>query len=219
MGGGKCSSPLSPRPPVPRLRPPARLLALSLNLPYLDHHAAPHRYSAAPATLTTHPLLPPQALLSSPLGPTIFSPSSRRVTKELHFFDWRPFIASCPFGDYLKSLRPAAGRLSMDATPDYLADPVTAANIGSLMPQARMIVLVRDPSEFMMGEYASGGKGGYAPTPDYLADPVTAANIGSLMPEARMVVLVRDPSEHKEGGMPWGRGGGRAAGDAHTHPL
>lgn len=67
--------------------------------------------------------------------------------KELHFFDWRRFVASCPFGDYLKSLRTAPGRFSLDATPDYLADPVTAANVGSLMPHAKLVVLARDPSE------------------------------------------------------------------------
>uniref|UniRef100_A0A383WIM9 Sulfotransferase n=1 Tax=Tetradesmus obliquus TaxID=3088 RepID=A0A383WIM9_TETOB len=94
------------------------------------------------------------------------------VTKELHFFDKQPvrtqtplyqqqYFASFPGVDALAD-QPLAGRCSyaaqlglsssskpalvrMEATAMYLAHPSAAANVQRLLPQVRMVALLREP--------------------------------------------------------------------------
>lgn len=72
-------------------------------------------------------------------GTTLLFESFFVGRKELHFFDSHRAITQCR----LKYYRPRG----VDATPDYLADPVAALFFAATFPEARILVVTRQPIE------------------------------------------------------------------------
>lgn len=74
-------------------------------------------------------------------------------TKELHFFDRRN--PDLPDKKAYATLfeRARAGQKRGEATPDYLTTPGCAVNIHALVPDARLIVVLRDPVERAWSHY------------------------------------------------------------------
>lgn len=98
-------------------------------------------------------VLPQVLLIGAPKSGTtsllayldVFPELWRHPRKELHFLDgrWR-------WGDDWYRLQfPSAGRLqgrlAIEATPDYLQDPHAPERAAALMPDARLIVVLREP--------------------------------------------------------------------------
>eukprot|EP00622_Pseudochattonella_farcimen_P005085 FR740629.1.p1 GENE.FR740629.1~~FR740629.1.p1 ORF type:complete len:315 (+),score=14.58 FR740629.1:44-946(+) len=77
--------------------------------------------------------------------PMVDAPSSSR--KELHMFDHNHHIDVCRLRQYVGLLgaRGNSNKFVGEATPDYLADPVAAIMVAELLPEAKIIVLTRDP--------------------------------------------------------------------------
>ena len=65
--------------------------------------------------------------------------------KEQHFFDSHHVVDGCRASGYARGLTGGKARGVIDATPDYLADPVAAAHLAFLVPAAKVVALVRDP--------------------------------------------------------------------------
>ena len=65
--------------------------------------------------------------------------------KELHFFDGRYAYGSAWYCAQFPRFQPGAAILRGEATPNYFSHPDTAARVAELMPQARLVVLLRDP--------------------------------------------------------------------------
>ena len=70
--------------------------------------------------------------------------------KEQHFFSSHHVIDDCRAEGYVRGLVGGGGggggrRPVVDATPDYLADPIAALHVAYLVPSARVVALVRDP--------------------------------------------------------------------------
>jgi len=68
-------------------------------------------------------------------------------TKEQHFFDRLAFLSRCELEAYLACYpsRTSPEQLMLDVTPDYLARPWAAPFAARVLPQAQLVVLVRDP--------------------------------------------------------------------------
>jgi len=63
--------------------------------------------------------------------------------KEQHFFDSHHVIDKCRTNSYVNGLGRRGG--IVDASPDYLADPIAAVHLFKFIPQAYIIMLWRDP--------------------------------------------------------------------------
>jgi len=72
----------------------------------------------------------------------------KQERKEHHLFDHYHHLDTCRLETILRRFRPCKpGTIQMDATPDYLQDPVAAALISSVSPRAKIVALVRDPAK------------------------------------------------------------------------
>jgi hypothetical protein len=69
----------------------------------------------------------------------------RHPRKELHFLDGRWSWGEAWYRLQFPSAERLAGRLAIEATPDYLQDPRAPERAAALMPHARLIVLLREP--------------------------------------------------------------------------
>ena len=78
------------------------------------------------------------ALVNSPHF--VRAPNGR---KEQHFFDSHHVIDACRSRSYVNGLGRRGG--IVDASPDYLADPIAAVHLSRFIPQAHIILLWRDP--------------------------------------------------------------------------
>lgn len=69
--------------------------------------------------------------------------------KELHFFDglWADGLTDADIARYHALFERPAGRLSGEWTPGYMLDAWTPPLLRQAAPQARLLVLVRDPVE------------------------------------------------------------------------
>ncbi|KAJ1453720.1 P-loop containing nucleoside triphosphate hydrolase protein [Pelagophyceae sp. CCMP2097] len=69
--------------------------------------------------------------------------------KEQHFYDSHHVVVGCRARAYVSGAAGgrAAGRYVLDATPDYLGDPIAAAHLGLMLPRAKLVALVREPVE------------------------------------------------------------------------
>lgn len=65
--------------------------------------------------------------------------------KELHFFDGRYAYGPNWYCAQFPRFQEGAGILRGEATPNYFSHPETAARVAALMPNARLVVLLRDP--------------------------------------------------------------------------
>jgi len=63
--------------------------------------------------------------------------------KEQHFFDSHHVIDACRSRSYVQGLGSRGG--VVDASPDYLADPVAAVHLARFVPHAHVVILHRDP--------------------------------------------------------------------------
>lgn len=91
-----------------------------------------------------------QGLLES--HPQVHRPPGQR--RELHFFDhfWDRWPTEGQFGRYLDYFARPDGSLVGEKTPGYLYQPWVAPMLHHVAPEARLIVLLRDPVE----RYISG---------------------------------------------------------------
>lgn len=71
------------------------------------------------------------------------------ATKELHFFDqfWQRPFGTDEVAAYARLFRRPQGRLGGEWTPRYQFDPWTAPLLRSAAPDARLLVMLRDPVE------------------------------------------------------------------------
>lgn len=65
--------------------------------------------------------------------------------KELHFFDGRYAYGADWYCAQFPCFKASANILRGEATPNYFSHPETPARVAGLMPQARLVVLLRDP--------------------------------------------------------------------------
>lgn len=65
--------------------------------------------------------------------------------KELHFFDGRYAYGEAWYCAQFPRFQADAGILRGEATPNYFSDPSTPQRVANLIPQARLVVLLRDP--------------------------------------------------------------------------
>jgi hypothetical protein len=65
--------------------------------------------------------------------------------KELHFFDGRWAWGEAWYRLQFPTIEGLAGQLAIEATPDYLQDPLAPERAAALMPHARLIVVLREP--------------------------------------------------------------------------
>ena len=65
--------------------------------------------------------------------------------KELHFFDGRYAYGEDWYCAQFPRFQDGAGILRGEATPNYFSDPRTPERVAALIPQARLVVLLRDP--------------------------------------------------------------------------
>lgn len=80
------------------------------------------------------------------------------TVKEVHFFDGgrTPEIDTFALGtDWYRGHfpEPAEGKLLFESTPRYLFGPECAGRIKSLLPEAKLIVLLREPAERAISHY------------------------------------------------------------------
>lgn len=75
----------------------------------------------------------------------VFPELWRHPRKELHFLDGRWAWGEDWYRLQFPSPGRLQGRLAMEATPDYLQDPQAPERAAALMPDARLIVLLREP--------------------------------------------------------------------------
>jgi len=75
----------------------------------------------------------------------VFPELWRHPRKELHFLDGRWAWGEDWYRLQFPSPGRLRGRLAMEATPDYLQDPQAPGRAAALMPEARLIVLLREP--------------------------------------------------------------------------
>ncbi|MGL5828514.1 MAG: sulfotransferase family protein [Angustibacter sp.] len=70
-----------------------------------------------------------------------------RLPKELHFFDrfWDPLVDRAEIARYREYFPRPEGMLSGEWTPRYLADPWTIGLLAQAAPNAKILVLLRDP--------------------------------------------------------------------------
>lgn len=98
-------------------------------------------------------VLPQVLLIGAPKSGTtsllayleVFPELWRHPRKELHFLDGRWAWGEDWYRLQFPSPGRLQGRLAMEATPDYLQNPQAPERAASLMPEARLIVLLREP--------------------------------------------------------------------------
>jgi hypothetical protein len=98
-------------------------------------------------------VLPQVLLIGAPKSGTtsllayleVFPELWRHPRKELHFFDGRWPWGEAWYRLQFPSTERLQGRLAIEATPDYLQDPQAPQRAAALMPEARLIVLLREP--------------------------------------------------------------------------
>ena len=93
--------------------------------------------------------------------PQVLPPFRKEVKFFLYMYDLgeRWYRANFPLQRHL------AGRLTVDATPNYLFDPFFAQRLMALNPQARLIVLLRDPVRRTLSHYFQNRARGLEPLP------------------------------------------------------
>ena len=83
-------------------------------------------------------------------GRATLPPIYEGITKELHFFD-RPNLGPLAFvEEYLpawgNASAPSGDAMMFESTPGYLPTPMAPYRIKSLMPDAKIVILLREPS-------------------------------------------------------------------------
>eukprot|EP01023_Acetabularia_acetabulum_P038291 TRINITY_DN3661_c0_g2_i1.p1 TRINITY_DN3661_c0_g2~~TRINITY_DN3661_c0_g2_i1.p1 ORF type:complete len:318 (-),score=15.38 TRINITY_DN3661_c0_g2_i1:621-1574(-) len=92
--------------------------------------------------------------------------------KEIHFFDVE---SRTNFADYLRSFNLTdleAGKTLIEGTPRYILNTATACRISKYLPNAKFIVIVKDPTDRAVSHCKMGGqlKGFYKTVHRQLAD-------------------------------------------------
>jgi hypothetical protein len=84
--------------------------------------------------------------------------------KELHYFDQFALGGSPDPGEYYRYFPRPAGRIAGEWTPRYIADHWAPALISGVAPNARLLVMLRDPVERMISgvSYTQSGDRGIA---------------------------------------------------------
>ena len=75
---------------------------------------------------------------------------SPSIIKEVHYFDLNYFRGE---QWYRRHFPPVEGRLSGEASPYYLFHPAVPGRLKAAIPQARLIVILRDPVERALSHY------------------------------------------------------------------
>ncbi|GGF43615.1 deacetylase sulfotransferase [Marmoricola endophyticus] len=117
--------------------------------------------------------------------------------KELHFFDeaWRadagPVATARLATAYAAQFRRRPGQVAGEWTPRYLLDPWAVPRLLSVAPQARLLVMLRDP----VARFRSGLAHASKTRPTLGPDDVTAAYARGLYAEQLARVLATAPRE------------------------
>ncbi len=124
----------------------------------------------------------------------VFPELWRHPRKELHFFDGRWSWGEAWYRMQFPSPARLQGRLAIEATPDYLQDPQAPERAAALMPEARLIVLLREPlrralSWFQHRQRLLGG----SDEAETLID-AELQSLAALTPEQRAVLGWRAPN-------------------------
>lgn len=90
------------------------------------------------------------------------------LTKEIHFFDsnyqrgldWY-------LGFFPRASKLAMGRISGEASPDYLVHPLAAERIANDLPDTKVIILLRDPVKRAFSQFLHERRLGYEPVSSF----------------------------------------------------
>ncbi len=93
-------------------------------------------------TTTLHRWLVDSAGISAPV-----SPDSHRPIKEVHFFTTNWDKGSPWYEDHFQSTR------SLDTTPNYLSDTRAHSRMAAILPEAKVVVCLRDPIDRAYSQY------------------------------------------------------------------
>jgi hypothetical protein len=139
-----------------------------------EHIVAPLRWLRAEYRLLTAPLrgLPSVLIIGTQRGgstslfnylvqhPRVLPP----LGKELHYFDFRHrnglrwYRGRFPYAHRLRD-----GALTLDATPYYMMHPLAPRRAAALLPQVKLIALLRDPISRALSHYQHEARGGREP--------------------------------------------------------
>lgn len=93
--------------------------------------------------------------------PRIFTP----FRKEIKFFTYHRYLSKTWYRANFTWKRHLQNAYTLDATPDYLMHPCFARELHQLMPQARIILLLRDPVRRIISHYAQNQQSGIETLP------------------------------------------------------
>ena len=79
--------------------------------------------------------------------------------KEVHYFDLQPEQPASWYAEQFSSARP--GQHCGEITPFYLFHPEVPARIRALLPEAKLLVLLRDPVERALSQVFHARKRGF----------------------------------------------------------
>lgn len=90
------------------------------------------------------------------------------LTKEIHYFDSHYERGlSWYLGFFPSASKLAMGRISGEASPDYLVHPLAAQRIARDLPDAKVIILLRDPVKRAFSQFLHERRLGYEPVSSF----------------------------------------------------
>ena len=112
-----------------------------------------------------------------------------RIAKEVHFFDLSWGSGPAWYRSFFPNQSRMRGRIAIEASPYYLFHPLVAQRIASLLPDPRLIALLRDPVGRAISHHAHEVQLGFE---DLSFQEAIAAEPARLQWEEER--LLRDPS-------------------------
>lgn len=90
------------------------------------------------------------------------------LTKEIHYFDinYRRGL-DWYLGFFPRASKLAMGRISGEASPDYLVHPLAAGRIAHDLPDTKVIILLRDPVKRAFSQFLHERRLGYEPVSSF----------------------------------------------------
>lgn len=141
---------------MPRLTPPARTILRGITWPLRELRDG-YRYLTAPSRGWPSALIigAQRSGTSSLFNYLVRHPDVRApVTKEIHYFDFhlrkpvRWYRGRFPYSRQLR-----AGALTFEASPYYLAHPLVPDRAARLLPDVKLIALLRNPVDRALSHY------------------------------------------------------------------
>jgi Sulfotransferase domain len=148
---------------MPRLTPPVRAILRGITRPVRELRDG-YRYLTAPRRGWPSALIigAQRSGTSSLFNYLARHPHVRApVTKEVHYFDFhfrKPVLWYRGRFPYSRKLR--AGALTFEASPYYLAHPLVPGRAARLLPEVKLIALLRNPVDRTLSHYHHEVRGG-----------------------------------------------------------